>query len=93
VPTMRETMPELANYEVNTWFGIFGPAGMPNAMVQAINAEVNAWLDLPDTQRRFADLGGVPLKLSPEGFADFVAAETRKWAEVVQREGLQVEAG
>jgi len=93
VPTMQETMPELANYEVNTWFGIFGPAGMPNAMVRAINAEVNAWLDLPDTQRRFAELGGVPLKLSPEAFADFVTAETRKWAAVVQREGLQVEAG
>jgi tripartite-type tricarboxylate transporter receptor subunit TctC len=93
VPTMRETMPELANYEVNTWFGIFGPAGMPNAVVQGINAEVNAWLDLPDTQRRFAELGGVPLRLSPEAFADFVAAETRKWAEVVRREGLQVEAG
>lgn len=93
VPAMWETMPELANYEVNTWFGIFGPAGMPNAMVQAINAEVNAWLDLPDTQRRFADLGGVPLKLSPEGFADFVAAETRKWAAVVQREGIQMDAG
>ncbi|TCH96201.1 tripartite tricarboxylate transporter substrate binding protein [Roseococcus sp. SYP-B2431] len=93
VPAMRETLPELANYEVNTWFGIFGPAGMTNAMVQAINAEVNAWLDLPDTQRRFAELGGVPLKLSPEAFADFVAAEARKWADVVQREGLQVEAG
>ncbi|WP_421993765.1 Bug family tripartite tricarboxylate transporter substrate binding protein [Roseococcus sp.] len=93
VPAMRETMPELANYEVNTWFGIFGPAGLPNAVVQGMNAEINAWLDLPDTQRRFADLGGVPLRLSPEAFADFVAAETRKWTEVVRREGLQVEAG
>ncbi|MDB5411680.1 MAG: C4-dicarboxylate transporter [Rubritepida sp.] len=93
VPAMRETMPELASYEVNTWFGIFGPAGLPNATVQAINAEVNAWLDLPDTRRRFTDLGGEPLKLSPEAFADFVVAETRKWAGVVRREGIQVEAG
>jgi tripartite-type tricarboxylate transporter receptor subunit TctC len=93
VPAMRETMPELANYEVNTWFGIFGPAGMPNAMVQAINAEVNAWLDLPETRQRFTELGGLPLKLSPAAFADFVAAEGRKWAAVVQREGLQIEAG
>ncbi len=29
VPAMRETMPELANYDVNTWFGLFGPAAMP----------------------------------------------------------------
>ena len=93
VPAMRETMPELAGYEVNTWFGMFGPAGLPPAVVQAVNAEVNAWLDLPDTRQRFSDLGGVPLKLSPEGFADFVAAETRKWGEVVRREGIQVDAG
>lgn len=93
VPAMRETMPELANYDVSTWFGIFGPAGMPPAMVRGINAEVNAWLDLPETQRRFAELGGVPLKLDPEAFAAFVAAETRKWAEVVTREGLRVDAG
>jgi len=93
VPAMHETMPELASYEVNTWFGIFGPTGMPNAMVQAINAEVNAWLDLPDTRRRFAELGGVPLRESPEGFADFVAAETQKWAEVVRRGNIQIDMG
>lgn len=93
VPAMRETLPELAAYEVNTWFGIFGPAALPPAIVTAVNAEVNAWLDLDDTKARFTELGGVPLRLSPEQFAAFVAAETRKWAEVIRREGLQMDAG
>ncbi|MEI6159127.1 MAG: tripartite tricarboxylate transporter substrate binding protein [Roseococcus sp.] len=93
VPALRETLPELAAYEVNTWFGIFGPAGLPAGVVPSVNAEVNAWLDLADTKQRFTDLGGVPLRLSPEEFAAFVAAETRKWAEVVRREGIQVDAG
>lgn len=93
VPAMRETMPELAGYEVNTWFGIFGPAGMPAPVVTAINAEVNGWLDLPETRQRFTELGGGPLKMSPDEFAGFVAAETRKWAEVVRRGNFQMDAG
>jgi len=93
VPAMRETMPELAGYEVNTWFGMFGPAGLLREAVVAVNAEVNAWLDLPETERRFAELGGVKMRLSPEEFADFVRAETEKWGGVIRREGLQLDAG
>lgn len=93
VPALRETLPELAAYEVNTWFGVFGPAGLPPAVVTSVNAEVNTWLDLEDTKQRFTGLGGVPLRLSPEQFASFVAGETRKWAEVIRREGLQMDAG
>ncbi len=93
VPALRETLPELASYEVNTWFGVFGPAGLPASLVTSVNAEVNAWLDLDDTKQRFTALGGVPLRLSPEQFASFVAGETRKWAEVIRREGIQMDAG
>ena len=93
VPTLRETMPEFASYEVNTWFGIFGPAGLPAAAVRGINAEVNAWLDQPDTRRRFLELGGVPLRKSPEEFLAFVRAETEKWGAVIRREGLQMDVG
>ena len=93
VPTMRESVPELAGYEVNTWFGLFAPAGTPAPVVQAVNAELAAWLDLPDTERRFAELGGVPLRGSPEEFGAFVRSETAKWREVIRREGLQLDAG
>jgi len=93
VPAARETMPELANFEVNTWFGLFAPAGLPAEAVHSINTEINALLDMPETQQRFTALGGVPLRLSPEGFADWVRAETAKWGEVIRKEGLQLEIG
>ncbi|BDG70793.1 Bug family tripartite tricarboxylate transporter substrate binding protein [Roseomonas fluvialis] len=93
VPAMRETMPELATYDVNTWFGLFGPAGLPPEIVTSLNAEVMALLALPDTQRRFADLGGVGMPGNAEAFAAFVRSETTKWAEVIRREGLQLDAG
>jgi tripartite-type tricarboxylate transporter receptor subunit TctC len=92
-PTMRETLPELADYEVNTWFGLFAPAGLPAEALQAYSTEINAWLDLPETLRRFETLGGVPLRGTPEEFARFVRAETEKWRGVIRREGLQIDAG
>jgi tripartite-type tricarboxylate transporter receptor subunit TctC len=92
VPTAREALPELANFEVNTWFGLFGPAGLPPEAVAAINAEMNALLEMSETQRRFAALGGVPLRLSPEEFAAWVRTETEKWGAVIRREGLQLDA-
>jgi tripartite-type tricarboxylate transporter receptor subunit TctC len=93
VPAMRETMPELATYDVNTWFGLFGPAALPAEVVTNLNAEVMALLALPETQRRFAELGGVGMPGSAEAFAAFVRSETTKWAEVIRREGLQLDAG
>mgnify|MGYP002716409404 CR=1 FL=1 len=93
VPAMRETVPELAGYEVNTWFGLFAPGGTPSNVVRAVNAEVAAWQDMPETGRRFAELGGVALRGSPEEFGAFVKAETAKWREVIRKEGLQLDAG
>lgn len=93
VPAMRETMPELANYEVNTWFGLFGPAGLPAEAVTTLNAEVQRLIAKPETQRRFAELGGFAIRGSPTEFDAFVRSEITKWAEVIRREGLQVDAG
>jgi len=92
VPTMRETLPELANYEVNTWFGLFGPAGLPPEVTATLNAEVNGFLDLPATQKRFEELGGVPFKVTPRAFDAFIAGEIEKWRGIIAKEGLQLDA-
>ncbi len=91
VPAMRETLPELASYEVNTWFGIFGPAGLPAEITTGLNAEINAWLALDDTKRRFSELGGRPLVNTPANFTRFVQGEIAKWRTVIQKEGLQID--
>jgi len=92
VPAARETLPELAQFEVNTWFGLFGPAALPPEIIRSVNAEINALLDAPETRQRFATLGGVPLRLSPDEFATWVRAETEKWRGVIRKEGLQLDA-
>jgi len=86
-------MPELAEYDVSTWFGAFYPARVPDAAVRALNAEIKVLIDRPETRRRFAEMGGVPAYGAPEQFAAFVRAEIEKWRGVIRREGLQLDAG
>ena len=92
VPALREAGGELANFDVNTWFGIFGPPGLPEAVVRALNADVRALLELPATQARFAELGGAGFANTPEEFGAFVRGEAERWGVVIRREGLQLDA-
>jgi tripartite-type tricarboxylate transporter receptor subunit TctC len=93
IPALREAGGELANFDVNTWFGIFAPPGLPEAALRGINADIRAMLEMPATQARFAELGGVAFPNTPEEFAGFVREEARRWGEVIRREGLQLDAG
>ncbi|RVT95286.1 tripartite tricarboxylate transporter substrate binding protein [Rhodovarius crocodyli] len=91
LPPIRETMPELAPYDVNTWFGIFAHANMPREAILAYNAEINYFLGLQETKTRFAQMGGVPMPGTPEDFGNFVRSEMEKWGGVIRREGLQMD--
>ncbi len=91
LPALRETLPELAPYEVNTWFGMFAHGQTPAPVVAVLNREINALLATAETQARFAQMGGVPMPGSPDDFARFVTAETEKWRGVIRREGLQMD--
>ncbi|WP_236571447.1 Bug family tripartite tricarboxylate transporter substrate binding protein [Rhodovarius lipocyclicus] len=92
LPALRETMAELAPYDVNTWFGMFAHVNTPREAILAINAEINVLLNSDETKARFAQMGGVPMPGSPEDFGNFVRAETEKWGGVIRREGLQMDA-
>jgi len=93
VPALRETVPELAAYDVSTWFGMFYPSGTPDAALQALSAEIRELVERPEMQRRFEEMGGVPAAGTPSEFAAFVRAEIEKWRMVIRREGLQLDIG
>jgi tripartite-type tricarboxylate transporter receptor subunit TctC len=88
VPTFREQGFDL---ESSSWFGLSGPAGLPPEIVARLHGETMAILAQPETQARFAEFGGTPGDLSPEGFRDFVAAEVARWAPVVRASGATVD--
>ncbi|HTC02648.1 MAG TPA: tripartite tricarboxylate transporter substrate binding protein [Xanthobacteraceae bacterium] len=86
VPTVSEFLP---GYEASAVDGIGAPANTPADIVDKLNTEVNAALADPAIQARLADLGSVPLSMSPSDYRAFIAAETEKWAKVIKFAGIK----
>jgi len=91
VPTMRESAPELVDFEVSSWFGVFLPAGAPTAVVEAYSGEIKALLDRPDIAARIRELGAQPHWTTPAQYAAFVRAETEKFGAIIRKENLQMD--
>ena len=89
IPTMDEA--GLKGFESSAYFGVFGPAGMPPAVVQRLNAEINKALLAPDFRERLAANGAEPAGGTPEQFARLIERETAKYAAVVKRAGIKPE--
>jgi tripartite-type tricarboxylate transporter receptor subunit TctC len=89
VPTVSDA--GVAGYEVNVWFGVVGPAGMPEEIVRKLNAEMNAILKQDDVRRRFVDQGVEPVGGTPAQFADQIKTEIQKWARVVKDAAIKPE--
>jgi tripartite-type tricarboxylate transporter receptor subunit TctC len=90
IPTVAES--GLPGYEASTWFGLFATAGTPRAIVDKVNAEVANILADPQFREKFlAPQMFEPMASTPEAFADFIKAQTRKWAEVIRAQKLTIE--
>src|SRR3982074_1263572 len=90
-PTVRETGPELAKFDVSSWFGIFLPKSAPAPIVDALNKEIKVFLEREDTKRNIAAMGARTDYGTPQQFSDFVQAETAKFATIIKQEGLQMD--
>ena len=91
IPTMRESAPELANFDVSSWFGVFLPQGTPRPIVDALNAEIKTMLARDDIKRNIAAMGASPDYGSPEQFTAFINGEIKKFAGIIDKEGLKMD--
>jgi tripartite-type tricarboxylate transporter receptor subunit TctC len=89
VPTIAEA--GLPGFESVTWFGVFGPAGTPKAVVERMNLEVNKALADPAIRERFATLGFEPAGGTPAEFAAVVQRDAAKWSKVIKDANVKPE--
>ena len=89
MPTMAES--GLPGFDSWTWFGIFGPANTPAAVVDRINAEVNRIVKDPAIRERFAQLGFETSGGTPAQFAAVVEGESAKWSKVIRDANVKPE--
>jgi tripartite-type tricarboxylate transporter receptor subunit TctC len=90
IPTVAES--GLPGYEASTWFGLFATAGTPRDIVDKVNAEVVKLLADPQFREKFlAPQMFEPMPSSPEAFADYIKAQTNKWAKVIREQKLSID--
>ena len=77
------------NYDVTTWYGLYGPRGLPPAVIAKLNKTLNEILKEPATRERLGKIGAVVKSSTPEAFAQFMADEHRKWSSVREKAGLE----
>jgi tripartite-type tricarboxylate transporter receptor subunit TctC len=81
----------VAGYEASSWHGIGVPKNTPTDIVQKLNSEMNAVLGDPKMIARLAEIGGLPLPMTPVQFGQFVADETEKWGKVIRTANIKGE--
>lgn len=90
IPALAET-PALASYELNNWFGLFAPAGVPAGVLAALNAAAVKALSTPDLRQRLIDQGGIVAPGSPDAFRELIAADSRRFAQIIRDVNIPME--
>ena len=88
MPTVSEVLP---GFESVTWFGLYGPKGLPQDLTLKVNQAVNAALTDSDVKERFARLGAEPAGGTPQAFAAMVKADNTKWKKIIADRKISVD--
>jgi len=89
LPTVAEQ--GLAGFEASSWFGLVAPAQTPAPVVEKLSSAVAKILKMPDVAARLDELGAVPGTAFGKDFGKFLAAETKKWGEVIRISGAKAD--
>jgi tripartite-type tricarboxylate transporter receptor subunit TctC len=88
IPTLSQFVP---GYESLTWFGVFGPAGLPPAIQEKLNQALNKAIQNPALLAQFAKLGFDAAGGTPQEFAKKMAEETAMWQKVITDGNITIE--
>ena len=89
VPTMIES--GYPGFEVDSWRGLYVPAGTPKAIITRLNRELVKVLQMPDVKERIVAAGFAPVSGTPEALDAFGKTELAKWSKVAKSAGVRIE--
>jgi tripartite-type tricarboxylate transporter receptor subunit TctC len=87
LPAVAEALP---GFEVVGWYGVIGPAKLPEPVVARLHDEIVKILKQPDVHERIVSDGSEPVGSSPEEFRQFMLADLAKWAKLVKESGAKL---
>ena len=80
LPPVADTLP---GFESSTWFGLYGPKGLPAEVVNRVNTAANQALSDPEVRAKLTTLGIEPVTSTPAQFAKMVADDQAKWKRII----------
>jgi tripartite-type tricarboxylate transporter receptor subunit TctC len=86
IPTVSEFV---SGYEASAWYGIGAPKNTPTEIIDKLNKETNAALADPKMTARLAEIGVIPMPMTPAEFGKLIADETEKWGKVVRAANIR----
>jgi tripartite-type tricarboxylate transporter receptor subunit TctC len=87
VPTAEEA--GLKNYQTGAWFALLGPAGMPKPIVDKLYAALSEAIKDPEVRKRLTEQGAEPSSPGPDHLKGFIASETGKLRNIIQKAGVE----
>jgi len=91
LPTLEEADARLKGFDIDTWFGVLAPAGIPVEALGRLHDELVHALGEPDVKERLAKFGAEPGGNTPAQFAAFIKGEIPKYARIVKASGARVD--
>jgi tripartite-type tricarboxylate transporter receptor subunit TctC len=89
LPTISEA--GVPGYQSFIWWGLFAPAGTPQAIVDTLNRELEAIMKTPEMVKTFETQGAEQDLLGPATFVKFMEAESAKWGKVIKQGHIKLE--
>jgi tripartite-type tricarboxylate transporter receptor subunit TctC len=89
VPTAREA--GLDNYEIETWYGVLSPAGVPADIIARLSQEIGRALNSQEMKEKLASVGIEPKTNTPAEFAGFIKSESARYSKVIKDAGIKPE--
>ncbi len=89
VPTVDESA--IPGFDSSSWWGIVGPAGVPQPIVEALNAEIGKMLTSPELIRFLETEGAEADTMTPQQFGDLIRSETQRWIKVGHEANISIE--
>ena len=90
VPTVAEAI-NMPGFDAGVWFGLFAPAGVPEAVVRRVNAAAGAWLRTPEAREALRRIGQEPDPSTPEGLRETVRADSARYGRIIRETGIRLE--
>jgi tripartite-type tricarboxylate transporter receptor subunit TctC len=89
VPTLEEA--GIAGFDLWSWWGLVGPAGMPVSVVNALNSEIGKMLNSPELGTFLSNEGAETETMTPQQFADLIRSETERWIKVAHQAHISID--